>query len=298
MSNKEKSEGKIPTIRDYAIVSPEGKLNPSILEIMNVLELPHDGALESIVNITQEKFIQKKPDGQRKERWEIEEVLPHLKKEAMPILDKLGMLKEFFPSGEKYDSVLMFGALLPSVRKRLNYLIDLWENGVRFDKIVFLGGERPLIEEKESRDMLYDKKNKDMLVRGDWQVPEKKPTNELEMMQLVWNQARLPDDMRKISTEWINAPLKPNPTGGKPLRPTTEDTINIWLRNSPTERKILAISNNPHIGYQQSVLETYLPEDFKIETVGSAASLELSLAFYLGEMTRWLYQEQQRLGKK
>ena len=103
--------------------------------------------------------------------------------------------------------------------------------------------------------------------------------------------------MKQIQTEWINAPLKPNVTGTKFLRPTTEDSIKIWLETKPAERKILAVSNNPHIGYQESVLKTYLPKDLNLETVGPAASLKLPLAFYLGEMTRWLYQEQIRLKK-
>lgn len=298
MDGKKISKQGIPTIENYAIVNSEGKPNSAILKMMDVLELPHDGTLKSIVNITQEKFFQKKSGGQRKERWEIEEVLPHLKEETMPVLDKLGMLKEFFPSERKYDSALMLGELLPSVRKRLNYLGDLWENGIRFDKIVFLGGERPLEVTKENPTVLFDRNNKDLLVRNDWQIPEKIPATELEMMHLVWDQAKLPDKMRKIKTEWINAQLKENPTGEKLLRPTTEDTIEIWLKTNPTERNVIAISNNPYIGYQESVIRTYLPKDFKIETVGPAASLKLPLAFYLGEMTRWLYQEQQRLGKK
>lgn len=297
MDSKEKLEPRIPTIENFAIVNPEGKPNSTILQMMDVLELPHNGTLKNIVDITQEKFFQKHPDGQRKERWEIDEVIPRLREQALPILDKLGMLKEFFPSERKYDSVLMLGATLTSVRKRLSYLGDLWENSIRFDKIVFLGGERALEPTKENPTVLFDSNNKDLLVRNDWQIPEKIPTTELEMMQMVWDQAKLPSSMKKIKTEWIDAPLKPNPVGGKPLRPTTEDTLKIWLRNNQTAQKILAISNNPHIGYQQSVLKTYLPKDFEIETVGSAASPESSLAFYLGEMTRWLYQEQIRLEK-
>lgn len=81
----------------------------------------------------------------------------------------------------------------------------------------------------------------------------------------------------------------------EPLRPTTEDTIKKWLETNPSSGTCLAISNNPHIGYQHSVLKTYLPDEFKLETVGSSASLELPMAFYLGEMARWMYQERQRL---
>jgi len=297
METKENFQQKMPTIENYPAVNSEGKPSSIILRMMDVLELPNDGTLKNIVDITQEKFFQKKPDGQRKERWEIEEVVPHLREDVMPILDKLGMLKEFFPSEKKYDSALILGALTPSVRKRLNYLGDLWENGIRFDKIVFLGGERPLEPTKESPGILFDRKNEELLIRVDWQPPKEMPKTELEMMRMVWDQAKLPREMKKIRTQWIDAPMKPNSAGIKLLRPTTEDSIKIWREVKPIERKILAVSNNPHIGYQESVLKTYLPKDFNVETVGPAASLKLPLAFYLGEMSRWLYQEQIRLKK-
>ena len=85
METKENFQQKMPTIENYPAVNSEGKPSSIILRMMDVLELPNDGTLKNIVDITQEKFFQKKPDGQRKERWEIEEVVPHLREDVMPI---------------------------------------------------------------------------------------------------------------------------------------------------------------------------------------------------------------------
>ena len=214
----------------------------------------------------------------------------------MPILGKLGMLDEIPPINDLYDHVLIPGALVTRVRTRLKYLIDLWQKGLRFKEINFLRGERPLAESgRETPEALLDNNNQELPFREGWQPPQELPTTELEMMKLVWDQADLPQGLRHSQVKWINAPMKPNPSGGRPLRPTTEDTIKKWLETNPSSGTCLDISNNPHIGYQHSVLKTHLPDELKLETVGSSASLELPLAFYLGEMSRWLYQEKQRL---
>ena len=70
------------TVEDFAIVDAEGKPNSTLLELLGVLELPHDGTLNSIVSVTQEKFFQRRPDGQRKERWELDEVMPEFRRQG------------------------------------------------------------------------------------------------------------------------------------------------------------------------------------------------------------------------
>ncbi len=293
MQNKQEKKS---LIEECAIVSPQGKPNAALLEVLKVLELLHDGTLNSIVAITQKKFLQTSPDGQRRERWELEEIMPEFRKKLMPHLDKLGMVDEIPPSKEKYDGVFMLGELVLGVRERLSYLSRLWEKGTRFDKIIFLGGERPLMDSgRETPKTLLDRNNKELPIREDWLPPNALPTTEFGMMKLVWDQAKLPQGLKEVKVEFVNAPLIYNPKTGRVDRPTTKDTIEKWLETNPREGKFLAISNNPYIGYQHSVLKTYLPRGFQVETVGPKAPLNLPLSFYLGEMARWLYQEKLRL---
>ncbi len=260
-------------MNSYAIVNSDGQPNSAILEIMKVLELPNNNTLKNIVEITQEKFFQKKDNLE----------IPHLREKIMPILDKLNMLKEITPIKRKYDNALMLGELFHVIKKRLSFLEMLWNQDIRFDRIVFLGGERPLDEKREISVMLLDNANK------------KLPKTELEMMKMVWDEEQLLQEMKQVKTQWVNAFLKPNEKGERIIWPNTGDTIKKWLERNPSPGTCLAISNNPYIGYQNSVLKTYLPKGFEVETVGQAASLELPLALYLGEMARWLYQEQIRL---
>ncbi len=288
---------QLPLISQHLrVVDKEGNPTLPVIELLNILQLPHDRTLKSIVEITQQKFFQRDKEGQRKERWELEELMPEFRMEVIPVLDQLGMLREIPPSTTHYDGALMFGDLVTRVRTRLAYLKDLWKKGVRFDELIFLGGERPLAESgKETPDILYNRLNRDLPFRRDWQANFEIPTTELGMMQLVWDQADLPQDLRNVRVRWINAPMKPNPKGGKPLRPTTKVAFEIWFENYLLKDNYLAVSNNPHIGYQHSVLKTYMPEAINVETVGHRASLGLPMAFYLGEFARWLYQEKQRL---
>lgn len=298
MKSHEQQKELKPLIEKYAIVDSDGKPNAILLETLKALELPHDGTLKSIVGITQKKFFQRDQDGQRKERWEINEVMPEFREKIMPLLNNLGMLQEFSPSTKKYDSILILGDVATKVRNRIRYLKDLSEKGLRANKIILLGGERPLMDsDRETPEILLDRNNQILAIRKDWIPPQKMPTTEIGMMKLIWDQAELPQELRKIKAEFINARLKTNPKTGRLDRPTTKDTIEKWLETVPQEGKFLAISNNPHIGYQHSVLKTYLPKGFKVETVGPKASSNLPLAFYLGEITRWLYQENQRLLK-
>lgn len=81
------------------------------------------------------------------------------------------------------------------------------------------------------------------------------------------------------------------------VRPTTGDTVDSWLQSNLISGSCLVISNNPYVGYQDSVVRTLLPNDFKIETVGNKCSLSVVIAVYLDNLVRWLYQEQKRLSE-
>ena len=77
------------------------------------------------------------------------------------------------------------------------------------------------------------------------------------------------------------------------FKASTADTFIDWLKQNPESGSCLVISNNPYIGYQDLVARTFLPSDFKIETVGSQGSGE-KVSVYLDNLARWLYQEKQR----
>jgi hypothetical protein len=75
-------------------------------------------------------------------------------------------------------------------------------------------------------------------------------------------------------------------------RPNTQDTIDEWLRSyNPQPGSILALSNQPYIGYQDAVLRKALPKTFDVETVGNACSNNTKSTVIIDSLARWIYNE-------
>lgn len=301
------------------IVDPKGQPTKNLLELLSLLGVENDGSLAGIVRATQERFFQRHEDGRAKERWELDEIVPDtpvaasreiteeraqtLRERCMDILNELRLLDKVPPCWKSYDYALLLGGLVTRVRGRLVHLAKLWSNGcpemriayIRPEAMVFLGGERPLLPDKESMEVLLDSNNGVLPFRKGWTFSGDEPRTELEMMQLVWDQADIPNEMRELPVTWVNAQMKTDPddpTGKRTTRPNTGDTIATWLADyDPSPGHCLAISNQPHVAYQDAVLRTCLPTlRFTIETIGTAASLDHQLAFYLRELAGWLRQ--------
>jgi hypothetical protein len=82
-------------------------------------------------------------------------------------------------------------------------------------------------------------------------------------------------------------------------RATTGDTIIDWLATSPAHGDCLFISNQPYVGYQDSVMRTYIPHSFgSLETCGPQASNTTRNSDILDDLARFLYQEKIRREKK
>ena len=92
------------------------------------------------------------------------------------------------------------------------------------------------------------------------------------------------------------------------IRPTTKDTIENWIKKEELKQgTCLAISSQPHVAYQHSVLRTCLPKAFSLQTAGPAiidnlSSLDdlknyntIQIGVILDALTRLLYQENERL---
>ena len=79
-------------------------------------------------------------------------------------------------------------------------------------------------------------------------------------------------------------------------RPTTPDTVLDWLKIKPHPGLCLAISNQPYVLYQDSVLKTVLPPSFTVETIGEKMDeTSYNVSLLLDNLARFLYQEAKRL---
>jgi len=274
------------------VLDKQGRPTETLQKLLDLFGIEHDGTLESVVAETQKVWL--RPAG--KERWEVALLHEGNREQILPLLKKIGSVDAIFPSQKNYQYGVVLGALVSRVRSRFAFLLDLWKKGIRFDEVVFLGGERPLHATLESADLLLDPNNKELPFSEGWRLKEKLPETETEMMKMVFDQAELPEGFAEnVNVTFVDAQMQQR-ADGTLRRPTTNDTVEKWLEQNPEPGSCLFVSNQPYTGRQDSVARTYLPKRFSIETVGSQAYQDLPIVTFLDSLARWLYQEKKRRG--
>jgi hypothetical protein len=275
------------------LLDEHNKPTAELSQLLNILNIKHDGTLASIVKETQQHWLRQAG----KERWQVDEICADKKDEILKISQMLGQLDEIAPTKTHYRYAVILGATAKRVRTRLAYLIELYKKGIQFDEIIMLGSDRPLDAEIENEVMLLDTKNPDLACKTNWTFNGALPKTEFEMLKFIYDQADLPAQFKAVPTQIINTPMIKN-SNGTMRRPTTEDTIKTFLSLNPKSGDCLFISNQPYVSYQDAVVRTYLPQEFNLETVGSCASPTLRNAELLDNYARTLYQEKIRREKE
>lgn len=274
-----KSEPKVE------FVSKQGIVNPMIVKLLNLTGVLYtDGTVASVVDETQKHWL-RKPGS---ERWDISTDSDLPREKIYKICEQLDMFSEVKPEHKEYEYVFVLGALFGTMKFRLTYLVDLWNKGIRFKTIVFLAGSRALnTAQGETQEVLEQWTNTKI---------ENMPKTEIELLQFIYDHISMPDQMRRIPVQIVNVPMLQN-SDGTFRRPTTGDTVEWWLKDNPKPGKILAVSNQPYVWYQNSVLKTLLPATFEVDTVGQACSQDQKIGLLLDTLARILYQEKMRLEK-
>jgi hypothetical protein len=239
--------------------------SPPLVFLLDLMGLPHDYSLKSIVRMTQGRWLQA-----NKERWQFEPLEEYRLAYMLPFFRNLGCIEETSAERNAYDYALVLGGYYTRAELRIGKLIKEWERGVRFRRIVFLTGERFLDPETEK------------------QFPCK---TETDLMLHLWEK-HAPAALKNTPLIVVDTPGHRNKDGSW-RRPTTKDTVLHWLKMAPQPGACLAISSQPFVGYQHSVISTHLPSSFSLETIGVAEE-NLPLSVYLDNLARWLFQEQAR----
>lgn len=251
-----------------AFASPiqDRKIDPTALaELAATLNIPKDA---NIVDATQQRWLRKPSQ----ERWEVAELSPDQRLFVLNWATEQGLFAAWKPFYKSYDKALILGATTSRMQMRLDYLKQLWEDGVRFDEIVWLTGDRPL-----------DKRVDDLTDRY---------SNESEAARILWKETSLPEEMRNLPVIFIAVPMKMEETTLK--RPNTEDTIIAWLKAAPEPCTALFVSDQPFCGYQFAVIKANLPSPFLFDLVGQgvdSTSHPAAAAITLDSIARWIYQE-------
>lgn len=298
----------------YNLLDKDNKPQPALSELLEVFEIKHDGTLKNIVEVTQKNWL--RTPG--KERWEVEEIKTENKDKAISLIEKLGCIKEIKPTTLINDfsktntkeveiDFLIAGATIGRILTRTAYAIKTYNEltehfkklGMKFKvrNLIFLGSERQR-DTKIEGDEMFTTSHPSFPTKSGWKFDDKFPQTENEMCKFAFNKAEFPKEfLDNTNIIFVSAAMQKNPDGTL-RRANTGDTIEelkseLKRRNLTLTRSLL-FSNNPYIGYQDSVIRTFSPNDFIVETIGDAGSANEKLSIYLDTIARWLYQEKIR----
>ncbi|MES2121912.1 MAG: hypothetical protein V4492_03935 [Chlamydiota bacterium] len=213
---------------------------------------------------TQKRWL--RPSGQ--ERWEMDELSAEQRAFVLEWGKEHGLFAQWQPSLSSYDTALILGATTCRMQMRLDYLKELWNDGVRFEQIVWLTGDRPL-----------DK-------RIDRQLDG--CATESDAARSIWQITELPEEMRQLPVVFVAVPMFPG------RRPNTEDTIIAWLETQTATRTALFVSDQPFCGYQFAVVNSILPDAISFDLIGRGVDPHghpAAAAITLDSIARWIYQE-------
>jgi hypothetical protein len=147
-----------------------------------------------------------------------------------------------FRRGSSHDKAVLLGATTEGMQIRLDYLKQLWCEGVRFKEVVWLTGDRPL-----------DKRVDRLTERCKC---------ESEAARVIWEENDLPDEMRALPVVFVAVPMKGD------IGPNTIDTLRAWLNLSPEPCTALFVSNQPFCGAQHAIIKAHLPGEIDFDLVG------------------------------
>lgn len=270
---------------DLEILQDKIQVKSAAVDIMRLLgcvDVP--ARVDQFVTQLSPKFIRKPGE----ERWGLKDELDlPLKNKIWGKFEELGFFDAIAPREQSYEYIVVLGGALSSMRKRLGYVKQLWEQGIRTKSLVFLTGDR-VLESFENAEVLNDRTQVILPIQASWQASTQHPVNEPELMKEIWLQAELPIDLAALPCQIIIAPQRPWPDGSL-HRPNTGDTLEWWVKDNPAPGRALFISNQPYIGYQDAVIRRWMPTSFSVETVGPEVARDSQkVSLLIDTLLRWL----------
>jgi len=250
--------------------------------LLNILS--HEGIQartpEGILEETQAKWLGKVGDS-RHHIPNIQPVPPS--PEELEQYRQVGMAEKLMPTQKYYTYGIILGTVTSFMADALNHLIELWEKeGVRFEKLIFLTGERPLYREY----VAYDRVPKEILNPGEAQ-PTLKTEPEAARFLADRMALRFPPGFPQ-GDNLIILDAKASP--GQ-IRASTQDTVRAFLNLHMMPGTYLAASQQPFAGRQALVLEKeFAKAGFKGEVIATPAIPEMPKSFYLDSLARWIYE--------
>ncbi|CAM3456578.1 hypothetical protein [Parendozoicomonas haliclonae] len=233
-------------------------------------------------------FIQQWGREQGVERWQMPAVnlQGDQRHRVYEALEELGVISDWQPSATTYDYAIWPGAIVPTMKTRLEWLTKLWKQGIRFKTLVVLTGQRPLTDNIDNfytvMVSLLGAEHASELFAD----PNNHPHNETEAARLLLHYTPLPDTMKNVTVVFADTPRKW--TGDVWDRPHTGDTVEQWLLFNPEPGSVLLVTSQPSAHYQEAVFQQHLPAGFPLDTSTPALNSNASLAIILDGIATWL----------
>lgn len=252
----------------FAAPIQDHRIEPAALtELAIALKIPEDADL---IEETQKHWLRK--PGQ--ERWEMAELPLDQKLFVLDWAKRNGLFDAWKPTCKSYDKALILGATTSRMQMRLDYLKRVWEEGTRFEEIVWLTGDRPL---DPRIDGLIDR-----------------CLNESEAARILWEETDLPPEMKQLPVRFVAVPMKKE--GDVVKRPTTADTVDAWLEIAKEPCKVVFVSDQPFCGYQFAIIKADMPDEYPFDLIGQEGNPTghpSAAAIILDAVARWIYAESQ-----
>ncbi|MEX0849400.1 MAG: hypothetical protein WD055_04165 [Candidatus Dependentiae bacterium] len=280
---------------DSLLLTQDGRISKPLQILMRQTGLGVCEQLESSVLLTQKHWL-RKPGVEREALIDTAEM--HKKrKQLLKCVESLGMIKEITPQKIAYTHMLIMGNYnKDEMRTRLLYAKQLSEVGLGATYISILAGSQ-LIEDHTQLNGIKVKKTELQMI-GDllheleldtlWQMPS--GFREVLKKEFV---GRLYDFNSNVS--FISVPPKIDCLGSI-QRPTTQDTLRMWLYFSPKPGNCLLVSNQPFVRYQTAVARAVCAQGlchdygYRFEGAGPEAKA-LPVCAYLDTIARQLHNE-------
>ena len=217
---------------------------PPLLDWLKWRGVEHNGVLDgeeefwpqAIAPATQRQFQRYHPSGIPMARTEVDiraEDLGHSQKETerrMKHLASLGLLSHniAFPDRPP-DCLLLHASYLPGLLHQYDTLLQQWQRGLRWKKLVFLGAARSVgrdVPLKEILKICTNRRRYQAMLQAVydqqslyWYAPN------ASIAADIWHNLPIPDDMRQVPVQWIAA------QDGTDRLANTQDTLETFAQH-------------------------------------------------------------------
>ena len=237
LKNLLKQASIIPPNKSFADIFPSNRTKAQITK-----DILH------FVKTTQEKFVIRNG---KQERWEVSapEWMKRNQQNIYNDLKILGFSEPVKPKMNDVDAICILGATRKVMVDRIEYAKSLINSGLKTNTIILLAGERYVTEKIDGSEQELSNIAKKFDIQ-DW-----RKLTETHLIEDLYDTSEL--QKRKLAKYVIDTPA------GELPRPTTQSTLielAAWLKDHKNIRKIVFISNQPHVKYQNAIITSVFTE--------------------------------------